>query len=169
MKHLLILALALCLNACTSVVIPTALKLDRLDPLTADPTGFAVQARFDPELRVTPGSEELSFTITRGATGEVFGGPQPLRILRGEDGVVTYALTREAAETLRGLQAKAATWPKDGQNSLAMNFTFDACLTAADAAPEFSVAIRLAEEAAFLPLLRPTPIETVIETPRLCP
>ncbi|MCH2078332.1 MAG: hypothetical protein MK180_15885 [Rhodobacteraceae bacterium] len=168
MKHLLVLVLTCCLSACTSIAIPTALKLDRLDPLTANPTGFVVQARFDPELRVTPGAEELSFTITRGATGEVFGGPQPLRILHGEDGIVTYALTREAAETLRDLQAKAATWPKDGQNSLSMNFTFDACLATADAAPEFSVAIRLAEDAAFLLLLRSTPMAKVLEEPRLC-
>lgn len=172
MRHLLLSSL-LVLTGCGSVVLSTVAQLNDLDPLTADPAGFAVAVDLPDGLENKPGDTSLTVQATRSSTGVELGRAYALEKSVLTDGRIVFTLPPHEADALRAMQQEAATWPRDGSNTLAMNASFGACRTEnvpVTGDPRFSVWLRLAQDAPLMPLVRNAPLSEVTDpaTLELC-
>lgn len=153
--------LSLCLvAACSSVVPTTVMRLGGLSPTTADPAGFAVDLSLPDGVGVQPGAARLIFEVKRTDSGEASTGTY---VLTAQDGV--YRIAEDDLRALRAQQSTARAWeasqPDATEGALSLNLT--PCLIGAGPAPgaKVSVAIQIAQDAPFLPLLRDAPLSAV--------
>lgn len=163
------LALAFLLPACSSLVPSTLLDLRSLDPLSADPAEIELALILPPGLMPRPDGARLELKATRPGheVAESFLlTTRPAPDLPRPDGatLLSYGLSPEGATRMRAAQSAMAAWPQDGQTHGILAAALDACLTGGPlpAEAEGAVLIRLAADAEFQPLLRPTPIVALI-------
>ena len=97
---------ALLLAGCTAVDPVTALRLSSVDPLTADPAGYAVALDLPAGLDIRPDSAFLTLRATRADTGETAEGA--FALIAGD--VDTYALDRADLPRFRALQSRIGAW-----------------------------------------------------------
>lgn len=151
---------ALALSACTSIVPLTAMRLSTLSPINADPADFAVDLTLPAGIDVSPEGAILLFTVMRADRDETQEGTFALR---REGSVFTIDPDDHAA--LRGLQAMARDWKaeKGTDTSGSMSINVSPCKLdegpAADA--KVSVAVRVEQGGAFMPLVRNGPLSAV--------
>jgi len=156
MKALLI-ASALLLSACGSVVPTTVLKLSNLSPLTADPADFAVQVTLPDGIDVTPGTAQLTFTGQRTPDSPKTSGT--FTLARAGD---VFRIAPDDLQPIRDLQAQFNAWETEDadQSSGSLGVTVGACTTGAGPTPDarISVAIQIADGGPFLLLVRNAPL-----------
>ena len=152
----IILAASICLGACSTVVPSTLWQMQALDPLTANPADIALRVDLPDSVALLPQAGTLDLRAQR-RDGSDIGGSFPF-IAVGN--VVRVAPASHA--DLRALQAEIAAWqaadPDGTHGSLSVGIA--PCLTGDDM-PEtdrFSVAIRLAADGPFLPLVTDAPV-----------
>lgn len=81
MKDIL-LAVSICVGACTSVVPGTWLQLQELDPLSADPADIALQVDLPDGIALLPGSGTLDLRAVR-VDGIETSGSFPIEMAEG--------------------------------------------------------------------------------------
>ncbi|OJY32331.1 MAG: hypothetical protein BGP11_02895 [Rhodobacterales bacterium 65-51] len=160
--------LPLLLAACSSLVPSTLMRLQALDPLTADPSGIELALVLPDGLRPQPQGARLEFKADRTghSVAETFVlEPRPAPSLPEAKGVVmAFGLSRADAARMRAAQSAVAAWPQDGQSHGSLGVALDACLTGGPLPPtaEGGVLIKLEQEQGFQPLVRPAPIAALI-------
>ncbi|MDX8352836.1 hypothetical protein [Cognatiyoonia sp. IB215182] len=158
--------LLILLAGCTSIVPTTAMRLNNLSPTTADPADMAVALTLPEGIDVQPGSAMLTFAVIRSDLDQTAKGT--FRLVREGD---VYAIAPSDHATLRALQATAWQWEAENasatQGSLAI--TLAPCLRGAGPSDDarVNVAIRLAQDGAFLPLVRNAPLSAVTSAEQL--
>ena len=158
MRFPILAALILC--ACSSVVPSTALRLSGLSPTTADPADFAVDLMLPEGIDIQPGTARLIFAVARTDTGQAQSGSFVLE----REGTV-FRIAVDDVDRLRDLQATARQW--DAENDAATSGSLSISLSPCRIGdgPErdarVSVGLRLAQEGAFLPLIRNGPLSAV--------
>jgi len=158
--------LVILLAGCTSIVPSTAMRLNNVSPTTADPADFAVALTLPDGIDVQPGSAKLTFVVTRTDFDQTAEGTFTLQ---REDDI--YAIAPSDHATLRALQATARQWDTENasatEGSLAINLS--PCLLGAGPSDDarVNVAIRLAQDGAFLPLVRHGPLSAVTSAEQL--
>ncbi len=151
MKKQILLAVLVVLGACADFVPETLRAVEAVDPLTVDPADIALRLSLPDGVAVLPGSARLQMSA-RQETGDSIA--QEF-ILQFEQDVLAVAPRDHAA--LRALQAQITAWkaedPDGTKGSLSM--FFDPCLANGPLPPDAraSVAIRLAADGTFLPLV----------------
>ncbi len=156
---------ALLLSACTSIVPGTVMRLNAISPLEADPADFAVAITLPDGLGITPNSAQLAMEVSRTDTGESRSDVFILERLQGDP--VIYQIAPDDHADLRALQAISLQWQEenDDATSGSIGVTLAPCKIgngpAADA--RVSVAIRTAQDGAFLPLIRNGPVSAVAD------
>ncbi|MEL6450246.1 MAG: hypothetical protein AAFQ19_03225 [Pseudomonadota bacterium] len=159
----IILAAAICLGACTTLVPGTVAELGALDPLRADPDVIALQVDLPGALSLPPAAGGLMLQATR-ADGTTRKGRFP--IIRAGD---ILHVAPPARADLRQLQAEIRAWkaadPDGTSGSLSVDLS--PCLTADSLPPDarVSVGIRVAADGPFLPLMRDAPLARVLNAP----
>lgn len=154
-----ILALAIALGGCASVVSDTAKQLEALNPLSADPADLALRAHLPDGLAVAPGSAKLTLSATQRG-GQAVTQSFSLRQM----GTVLDVDPSEH-EPLRALQAQVRAWKMqdpDGTSG-SLSVYLEPCFFEEKAPIDgtVSVDIRLAAKGPFLPLLRNVPMAQV--------
>ena len=162
----------LLLTACTSVVPATLVRLSALDPLTADPAGFAVALETNDGISVTPGTTVMSFVATHSPSGESWREDLVLLEDRADDGRLTYRISPEGIRALRELQQAVLPWKEtsDGNSSFSLGVTADGCLMPGFDVPEdprVSIFIQLAADAPMRPLVRNGPLSALFDLEEL--
>ncbi len=157
---------ALALSACTSIVPSTAMQLSGLSPTTADPADLAVDLTLPAGIDVSPGSALMLFSTTRSDTNETAEGTFVLQ----RDGSVFKVNPADYAE-LRSLQATARAWNAENADATKGSLSISLSPCRLDAGPEddarVSVAVRMAPDGAFLPLVRNGPLSAVTSEEQL--
>ena len=161
MKDVL-LALSICLGACTSIVPSTLLHLRGLDPLSADPSDIALQVDLPDGMALLSGSGTLDLQAVR-SDGTETSGSFPIEMAGG-----VLQVAPAAHADLRSLQAEIRGWkaadPDGTKGSLSVDF--EPCRLGATL-PEtgnVSIYIRLATDGPFLPLVKGAPIDKALES-----
>ena len=153
---------ALLLSACTSIVPSTVMRVNALSPTSADPAGFAIDLSLPAGIDIMPGTAQLMFAVTRSDTGETQSGAF---VLEREGSV--YRVAPQDLSELRALQATARAWEAENEDASngSLGISLSPCRVGDGPAPNarVSVGLRLAEDGAFLPLVRNGPISAVAE------
>ncbi|MEO0385912.1 MAG: hypothetical protein AAF281_00070 [Pseudomonadota bacterium] len=153
---------ALLLAGCTAVDPVTALRLSTVDPLTADPAGYAVALDLPAGLDIRPDSAFLTLRATRADTGET--AERAFALIAGD--VDTYALDRADLPRFRALQSRIKAWqaaaPEATSGSLSV--AVGGCRRGLGPAADARVGVRLRTRPgdAFLPLLRDAPLDRLL-------
>ncbi|MEJ8561836.1 hypothetical protein QTO30_11835 [Yoonia sp. GPGPB17] len=151
---------ALLLSACTSIVPSTVMRLNDVSPTTADLAGFAIDLSLPAGIDIVPGTAQLMFAVTRSDTGEMQSGAFVLE----REGSVFRVAPQDLSE-LRALQATARAWEAENEDASngSLGISLSPCLIGDGPAPNarVSVGLRLAEDGAFLPLVRNGPLSAV--------
>jgi hypothetical protein len=150
----------LLLSACTSIVPSTVMRLNGLSPTTADPAGFAVDLTLPAGLDVQSGTAQLIFAVTRSDTNEAQSGTFTL-----EREGSTFRIAPGDLPALRALQATARRWDAESDNATegSLGINLSPCKVGDGPSPDarVSVALRMAPDGAFLPLVRNGPLSAV--------
>ena len=156
---------ALMLSACTSIVPSTIMQLNGLSPTTADPAGFEIAVDLPDGLDIRPGTARLTFAVARSDTGAAQTGTFVLE--RREGSVTSFRVAPDDLSALRALQATARAWKAENPNATSgsLGLNVSPCKRGAGPANDarVSVAIRMEQDGAFLPLVRNGPISAVAE------
>lgn len=150
----------LLLSACTSIVPSTVMRLNGLSPTTADPAGFAIDLTLPAGIDVQSGTAQLMFSVTRSDTNETRVGTFTL-----ERAGSTFRVAQTDLPALRTLQATARQWDAENNDATegSLGINLSPCKVgdgpAADA--RVGVALRMAPDGAFLPLVRNGPLSAV--------
>jgi len=151
MKKQILLAALVVLGACADFVPDTLRAVEAVDPLTVDPADIALRLSLPDGVAVLPGSARLQMSA-RQKTGDTLA--QEF-ILQFDQDILAVAPSDQAA--LRALQAQIRDWKTKDPNGTtgSLSMFFDPCLTNGPLPPDAraSVAIRLAADGAFLPLV----------------
>ncbi len=159
-KQLLLSALIL-LAACGDIVPATLWAAKDIDPLTADPADIAVRLDLPDAVAIVPNTATLTLAA-RKADGT---GAEEGFVLDLRDDVLSVAQRDHAR--LRALQARILDWkdqdPTGTRGSLSVHV--EPCRTEGFSRQEgrASVAIRLDEDGAFLPLVTDVPLATLVK------
>ena len=170
------LALALMLSGCGYTVSSTVAEMAALDPLQADPAAIEIALGTPAGLAVQKGGARMTVDVSRSDRAEKWSQTYVLQAAPGAAAGVTvdpgsnltvYRLAPADVARLRALQAEAASWKSETpppKGSASIGLGVDACKTGAGPAPDArsSAYIRLAADGAFLPLIRPVPLRSVI-------
>lgn len=146
----------LLLSACSFVNLDTVTALERLSPLTADPSHIQVRLELPEGADVAPGGAKLSLAASRADTGDSVEGHYVL----ARTGRV-FAIAPEEQAALRALQSTAALWketaPDETEGSLSLGI--EGCQRGSGPARGATVSafIQLAEDGPFLPLIEDAP------------
>ena len=163
MRHATLLALLL--SGCTSIVPTTVMRLNALDPLTVDPADLAVAITMPDGLDVIPGSATVTFAVSRSDTGETHDGVLVLK--RQNDEQTVFSVAPGDYATMRAFQETARQWEdeNDGATEGSIGVGLLPCKRGNGPGDDarVSVAIRMAQDGAFLPLVRNGPISAVAE------
>ena len=150
----------LLLSACTSLVPSTVMRLNNVSPLTADPAGFAVNLTLPDGIDVTPDTAQLIFGVTRSDIDQKQSGTFTLE----REGTI-FRIPPADVPALRALQKTAQDWGDQNEDatsgSLGINLTPCKRGAGPGANAQVSVALRLQEGGAFLPLVRNGPLSAV--------
>ncbi len=147
-----VLAAAVVLGACSTVVPSTILRLNAVDPLTADPGVIALRASLPESVGVLPGSAVLTLRARLRDGTERAG-----RFGIEQVGDV-FQIASAVQDDLRALQADIAAWeaadPDGTEGSLGVDL--EPCRKGVDIPEDatLSIAIRLEAGGSFLPLLQ---------------
>ena len=156
-----LLLVAMGIGACSTVVPATLYQMRGLDPLTADPADIALRVDLPEGLGLLPGSGTLELRAMD-TDGAVWFGRFPITMV-GD----VLQVAPEVHADLRALQAEIRARKAEDPDSISgsLGVDFEPCSDTADI-PEtarVSVDIRLAADAAFLPLLRDAPLADALE------
>lgn len=170
------LILALLLSGCGYGVPSTLADMAALDPLQADPGAIEIALGTPAGLAVQKGGARMTVDVSRSDQTRKWSQTYVLQARPGAAPGVTvdpgsvvtvYRLAPADVARLRALQAEAASWktetpPPKGSASIGLGV--DACKTGAGPDPDArsSAYIRLEENGAFLPLIRPVPMRSII-------
>jgi hypothetical protein len=159
MRKQLLLAALISLAACSTLVPQTMRAVQAMNPLTADPADIALRLAVPDSIAIVPGSAILTLGAQNRA-GEVLEQSFALEVQRD---VMAVAPKDHAA--LRLLQTQIGAWkaadPDGTKGSLSL--AFEPCRTQ-DTVPDdakASVAIRLARDGPFLPLVDEAPLRSL--------
>ncbi|WP_299366835.1 hypothetical protein [uncultured Tateyamaria sp.] len=157
----IVLASAICLAGCSTLVPATLMQLNGVDPLFADPAAIALRIDLPAGLSLPPdaGTLDLAATLRDGTTRA---GQFPIE--RVGD---ILQVTPGAHDDLRALQAEIRTWKDADPDGTSGSLSVDLapCLTA-PALPDnarISVAIRLDADGPFLPLVRDASVQDAMK------
>lgn len=157
------LAAALTLAACASVAPGTAARLAALDPVTADPAAIEVALLLPPGLQVAPGTAVLTLAASRGdqrLSGDFRLQPRPAPGVAPPAGgsVAAFGLAPADLPRMRDLQAGIAGWRDAGAAQGSLSVGVGGCALGSGPDPDATgaVLLRLAPDAPFRPLIRPT-------------
>ena len=162
-RSFFMIAAALALSGCTNLVPSTLMRLNALDPFTADPNDMAVALELPAGLALQPGSTEMMFKAVHSPSGETHQRDYTLQEQRTPDGLVIYTLSPEDIADLEAMKVSLLPWKdtSDGKSMLSMGVHSDACrvpgITIADD-PRLSILLRLEQDGPLRPLLRDGPI-----------
>ncbi|WP_147110098.1 hypothetical protein [Tateyamaria sp. syn59] len=156
-----LLLVAMGVGACSTVVPSTLYQMRGLDPLSADPADIALRVDLPEGFGLLPGSGRLELRATD-TDGVEFFGSYPITMV----GDVLQVAPASHAD-LRALQAEIGARKEADPDGISgsLGVDFEPCSDLADI-PEtarVSVDIRLAADAAFLPLLRDAPLVDALE------
>lgn len=169
----ILLSLLVC--GCSFVDATTAYKLSKLDPLTADPAGFAVAIMVPEEIDIPPKETEFVFEWSEGDIH--LGGPftldrrvnPPMQNFTVPDGMVVYHydLPATAVDEIAQMQRDiliSKSIGKDGDGSLTI--TTGACLIddVVIDNPQITVLLRIEQDGEFLPIMHDADLETLLST-----
>lgn len=165
-------ALTIALSACSGVVPSTVARLSLLDPLTADPAGFAVALETSDGLDLIAGTTVLIFEAIHSPSGEVLREELVLNEDRSEDGRVIYVIAPDGVERLRVLQTELLGWKdtSDGENSLSLGVTTEGCRVVGVVVPDdprVSIFLQLSAETPMRPLVRNGPLNSMFDVEEL--
>lgn len=153
----------LILSACSNVVPSTAMRLNALSPLEADPAQFAVAITLPEGLDIEPKSARLRFNVRRSDTGETRNGNFVLQ--RVVAGPAIYQVAPDDLDALRAVQAVARQWKGEnpGATRGSMSVTLSPCKAGEGPADNAraSIAIKVTADGPYLPLIRNGPISAV--------
>ena len=158
-QNILTIAVVLSLSACTSIVPSTALRLNALDPFTADPNDMAVALELPAGLALRPATTEMTFKAVHSPSGETVQRDYILDEQRTTDGAVIYTLSNTDIEDLNAMKESLLPWKEtsDGNSTLFMGVTSKACrVPDVDVGPDprVNVALRLEADGPLRPFLR---------------
>ncbi|EBA13579.1 hypothetical protein [Roseobacter sp. CCS2] len=171
MRLPILATIALC--ACSSIVPSTALRLSGLSPTTADPADFAIDLALPAGIDIQPGTAQLIFGVSRSDTGQEQSGNFVL-----ERAGSVFLVAASDVDRLRALQATARQWgaENDAATEGVLGVILSPCRIGDGPDPKarVSVGLRLAQDGAFLPLVRNGPLSAVasedeIRQMPLCP
>lgn len=150
------------LAGCTALVPSTAVRLNALSPVTADPAAIALALRLPAGVGVQPGGATLFLGARRTDTGAETG--LTVALARRSDAELgeTFQIAPEDRARFRAEQARIAAWqteaPEATEGTLSLGVS--PCREEAGPAPSArgSVSVRFAPDAPFRPLLRDAPL-----------
>ncbi len=159
----------LALSACASVVPATAARLAAQNPLTVDPVGIEVALVLPQGLAVQPGTAVLVLSGQRGTqiTAGTFAlEPRATPQIPAPEGasIAGFGVAQGDLTRMRALQAEIAGWKAEGPASGSLSVGIGGCTVGDGPAPDATgaVHIRLTGDARFQPLLRETPLATLL-------
>lgn len=159
------------LAGCTSLVPGTALRLQGVDPLSADPGEISVAVELPEGLGVLPDSVKLGLAA-QNADGRTIADSWTLETLRQPGDRWVFRVAEADRAEMRRLQATARAWeeadPKGTSGSISV--TLGGCRTDADADlsdARASVLIGFAADEPERPLFRNAPISEVLSDTEL--
>ena len=155
---------ALILSACTSIVPDTALRLNALSPIEADPAGFSVAVALPEGLDIEPKSAQLRFVVIRTDTGETRNRAFVLERLVADQAI--YRVAPNDLDAFRAFQALARQWKteNDDATSGSLGVTLSPCKVGAGPVHDAraSVAVQTHPDGPFMPLIRNGPISAIV-------
>ncbi|SMX40092.1 hypothetical protein [Octadecabacter ascidiaceicola] len=159
---------ALALSACSNLVPSTLARLSVLDPLTADPAGFAIGVETTQGVDLRENTVLLVFTATKGSSGQIRREAFTLAENRTDNMRTVYTISPEGVIEMRALQRELSTWDdgSDVSNSLALEVTADGCRVESTTPPDdprVSIFMQLAADSPMLPLLRNAPLSEMFD------
>lgn len=164
-----ILLVTLILSACSNLVPSTALRLNALSPIEADPADIAVAINLPEGLEIIPNSAQLMMAIRRSDTGEAREGVFVLERVPAQ--LAVFRVATEDRDALRDLQATARHWKleNDDASNGSLSVTLAPCKMGEGPAVDASasLSIRLTEGGAFLPLIQNGPVSAVVKPEQL--
>ncbi|MBY5933780.1 hypothetical protein KUV51_12285 [Tateyamaria omphalii] len=156
-----LLLVAMGLGACSTVVPATLYQMRGLDPLSADPADIALRVDLPEGLGLLPGSGRLQLRATD-ADGSEMVGSYPITMV-GDVLQVEPASHADLRALQAEIRARKAADPEGVTGSLSVDFEPCSDMAALPEDARVSVDIRLAADAAFLPLLRDAPLADALE------
>lgn len=149
----------LALSACTSFVPSTLMKLNRLDPFTANPAYFAVLLDAPAGLSLVEDTTKMNVYATHSPSGQSWNETYILDEFRDGAGQVTYILTPDSVDNLRALQATLNGFVEtsDGNGTGGFGISMDPCRDVDVALvddPKLSLYVRFEIDGPFRPLVR---------------
>ena len=165
----LLLAALLGLGGCAAVVPQTAARLQALNPLTLDPSAVTVALILPAGMQIEPGTAVLILVAQRGdhkATETFVLAPREAAAVVAPAGAIVagFGVTAADAERMRLWQGRISDWKAKGAASGSISVGVGGCKLGDGPAPDATgaVLIRLSEEAAFQPLIRPTRLSALL-------
>lgn len=157
------LSVLLLLGACGSVSLSTIVQLSRLDPLTADPSGFVAAVVLPDAYDLQEGSAMLGFTWE--SESEALGGEYAMQrhgaieggniTPRADQHVLYFDLTPADAAAIRQTQLDVTQRKAEGVEGTGSFSVFVApCAAGPEGTLLISTYLRIEEGGPFLPLLR---------------
>lgn len=154
------------LAGCASVVPDTALRLGRMNPLTADPGAISVAVKLSDGLGVLPGSVKLRLSALT-ADDRTISKDWTLEALEAPDTGWLFRIAEEDLSDVRRTQRQIAAWekadPEATQGSISVSL--GGCRTAFDTDVDearASVDVRFSKDGPLRPLVRNAPIAEVL-------
>lgn len=151
------LAPLLFLAACAGLDPATALRMSQIDPLTADPAGFAIRLDLPAGVGIASDSAALGLSATRNA--ETRGGV--FRIVAAPSGDI-WRIAPVALTPLREAQEIIAEWERVDPDGTEGSLTISATPCRAGDGPAhdatLSAALQVAPGGPYLPILREVPV-----------
>jgi len=163
----LLLSLAT-LASCTSFNPITLARLAMLDPLEVDPGNIAVSLDLPEGLGVLPGGAALEVGVSNTVSGEAQSSQFTLA-QNGTDRGNVFRIAEADLQRMRAFQTRARDWKarygEDAEGSLSLGL--EICRAGAGPARDatLSAQISLDGGGSFLPLMRPTSVETITNQP----
>lgn len=160
MFHRIVLPLALCLTACTALVPSTVGRLMALSPLTADPEAIALRLTLPEGAGIRPGSALMVLETTNdgSTTTDTYVLDQ-----RGD----VFAVAATDVPLLRARQAEIAAMEAADPDAISGSLSITASPCKIGDGPtlnsRISVAMRLAVDGPFLPLVNNGPLSAVFD------
>lgn len=157
---------------CTSVVPSTLMRLNALDPFTADPNDMAVALDLPAGLALWPATTQMTFKAVHSPSGETFERSYVLEEQLIGDGVVIYTLSADDIVDLEAMKAELLPWREtsDGNSTLSMEVSSKSCRVEGveiGPDPRVSIALRLEAEGPLRPFLRGVPLLEYFDVERM--
>lgn len=143
---------------CSSVVAPTAARLGLMNPMTADPAGFAVRVTLPPKAGVVPNSAMLSLQSKRTDTAQSLEGVYILQERPTLDGARVFRIAPSDLDALRNTQQTAMKWESEAPraHSGSLSVGIQGCIIGDGPAPDelINVDLQVKKDGRFMPLIR---------------